>query len=269
MSVDSVSPLKNYLSALSLPRKRKSETPRPAVTISRESGAGALAVASLVANRLNLDCPGDVPCAWAVFDRNLITQILDDHSLSKKIEEFMPEDARFPLSEAFEYLLGLHPAGWTLREHAKDTIRKLATNGNVILVGRAGAIITADLPYVLHVRLVAPFEFRIRNYAQSQGIGEKRAVKEVRANDQASQRYVRSYFNTNVNNHWHYDLVINTASIGFECAAHVICTALQDLSADWPRASVHPHFSIRQLGSKIERLGSAFELQRSEAPAQL
>jgi hypothetical protein len=247
MSVDSVSPLKNYLSALSLPRKRKSETPRPAVTISRESGAGALVVASLVADRLSLDCPGDPPRAWAVFDRNLTTQILDDHSLSKKIEEFMPEDARFPLSEAFEYLLGLHPAGWTLREHAKDTIRKLATNGNVILVGRAGALITADLPYVLHVRLVAPFEFRVTNYAQSQGISEKRAVKAVRANDQASQRYVRSYFNTNVNNHWHYDLVINTASIGFESAAHVICTALQDLS-------LHGRNRLRP-GSQADRSG--------------
>jgi Cytidylate kinase-like family len=228
--MNSVSSLKNYLNALSLPAKRKSETPRPGVTISRESGAGALAVARLVANQLDLDCPGKPPRAWAVFDRNLITQILDDHSLSKKIEEFMPEDARFPLSEAFEYLLGLHPAGWTLREHAKDTIRKLATNGNVILVGRAGAIITADLPYVLHVRLVAPFEFRVRNYAQSQGISVKQAVKAVRANDGASQRFVRSYFNTNVRNQWHYDLVINAASTGFESAAHVICAAVQDLS---------------------------------------
>jgi Cytidylate kinase-like family len=197
MSIHSVSPLKNYLNALSLPAKRKSETPRPGVTISRESGAGALAVARLAANELDLDCPGNPRRAWAVFDPNLITQILDDHSLSKKIEEFMPEDARFPLSEAFEYLLGLHPPGWTLREHAKDTIRKLATNGNVILVGRAGAIITADLPNVLHVRLVAPFEFRVRNYAKSQGISDIQAAKAVRANDGASQRYVRSYFNTN------------------------------------------------------------------------
>jgi cytidylate kinase len=256
--MDSVSPLKNYLSALSLPRKRKAETPRPAVTISRESGAGALAVARLVAKELDLQCPGNPPCTWAVFDRNLITQILEDHSLSKKIEEFMPEDARFPLSEAFEYLLGLHPAGWTLREHAKDTIRKLATNGNVILVGRAGAIITADLPHVLHVRLVAPFEYRVRNYAQSQGISVKQAVKAVRANDGASQRYVRSYFNTNVRNQWHYDLVINSASTGFESAAHVICAALQDLSLKG-RNRLRP-------GSQADQSGPADSVPQQAAP---
>jgi cytidylate kinase len=139
----------------------------------------------------------------------------------------MPEDSRFPLSEAFEYLLGLHPAGWTLREHARDTIRKLATSGNVILVGRAGAIITADLPRVLHVRLIAPFEFRVKDYALSQRISEKQAAKAVLANDRASRKCVRSYFNTNVRDQSHYDLIINTETNGFESTAHIVCTALQ------------------------------------------
>ena len=226
MSTSSVNLLRNYLSALSQPGAQRPAIPRPTVTISRESGAGALSVATLVARQLDLDCPGDPPCSWAVFDRNLVTKILEDHSLSKKIEEFLPEDARFALSEAFEFLLGLHPPGWTLREYTKDTIRRLAMNGNVILVGRAGAIITAKLRHVLHVRLVAPVEFRVRNYAQSQGISAQEAVKAVRANDKASHDYVRSYFNTNVSDQLHYDLVINTGTNGFERAAHIICAAL-------------------------------------------
>jgi cytidylate kinase len=152
----------------------------------------------------------------------------------------MPEDTRFPLSEAFEYLLGLHPPGWTLREYAKDTIRRLAINGNVILVGRAGAIITAKLRHVLHVRLVAPFEFRVRHYARSQGISEQQAVQAVRANDEASHHYVRSYFNTNISDELRYDLVINTGRNGFERAAHVICTAVQDLMLVYPAESFDP-----------------------------
>jgi MEDS: MEthanogen/methylotroph, DcmR Sensory domain len=64
-----------------------------------------------------------------VFDRDLIAKILEDHSLSKRIEEFMPEDSRFPLSESFEFLLGLHPRSGLLREYTKDTIRKLTITG--------------------------------------------------------------------------------------------------------------------------------------------
>jgi cytidylate kinase len=231
MPEDQFGVFRKYFTKMSDPATRRSKIPRPAVTISRESGSGALTVANLVAQQLERDCPGDPPCSWAVFDRNLVSKILEDHSLSKRMEEFMPEDTRFPLSEAFEYLLGLHPPGWTLREYAQETIQKLAINGNVILVGRAGAIITGKLPYVLRVRLVAPLEFRAKNYARSQGISEKEAVRAIRANDEASYRYVRLYFLTNVSDPLHYDLIVNTGSNGFERAAHIICAGVQDLVA--------------------------------------
>ncbi|MGA7130468.1 MAG: cytidylate kinase-like family protein [Chthoniobacterales bacterium] len=226
MFKEPTSVLKEYVGALSHRATRKQNVSRPAVTISRQSGAGALIVANLVARQLDLECRGDPPSPWAVFDRNLLTKILEDHDLSKRIEEFMPEDSRFPLSEAFEYLLGLHPPGWTLREYAKETIRKLATRGNVILIGRAGAIITANMRHVLHVRLIASFDFRVQNYAQFQGINAEEAARAVRANDNANHHFVRSYFNTNVGYHSHYDLVINTETNGFEGAAHVICAAV-------------------------------------------
>jgi hypothetical protein len=96
MSTESINLLRNYLIALSRPNNGRAEIPRPAVTISREGGAGALSVAALVARQLDIECPGDPPCPWAVFDRSLITKIVADHSLSKSIEEFIPEDFPFP-----------------------------------------------------------------------------------------------------------------------------------------------------------------------------
>jgi Cytidylate kinase-like family len=242
MSQDDFNILKQYFTKMSDLATRRPKVPRPAITISRESGVGALTVANLAAQRLNRDCPGDPPCSWAVFDRNLLRKILEDHDLSERIEEYMPENARFPLSEAFEFLLGLHPPGWTLREYAQETIRKLAINGNVILVGRAGSIITARLKYVLHVRLVAPFEFRATNYARSNGISEKEAARVIRANDEASHDYVRLYFNTNVSDPLHYDLVVNTGRNGFERAAHLICAGVENLAAKGRREDriLHP-----------------------------
>ena len=227
MFKDPTSVLKDYVGAVSHPAAQKGNVQGPAVTISRQSGAGALAVADLVARHLDLECRGDLGSPWTVFDRNLLSKILEDHDLSKRIEEFMPEDSRFPLSEAFEYLLGLHPPGWTLREYAKETIRKLAKRGNVILIGRTGAIVTANMRYVVHVRLIAPFDFRFRNYARFQRIDEQEAARAVRANDKANRHFVRSYFNTDVAYPLHYDLVINTETNGFEGTAYLICAALQ------------------------------------------
>jgi hypothetical protein len=218
--------LRNYLSALSHSTVQPREMPRPAIAISSECGSDDLAIASLVAKELDLVCPGDPPRPWTVFSRNLVSKILEDHSLSNRIEEFMPEDVRFPLTESFEFLLGLHPPSGVLREYAKDTIRKLATNGNVILIGRGAAIITAGLPYVLRVRLVAPFHLRVSNFARTHNVAEGEAVRMVRANDTARRRYVRSYLQTDVTEALHYDLVLNTASSGIERAARIICAAV-------------------------------------------
>ena len=230
MSTELVGILTNYLGAMSQPNVQLPSSPRPAVTISREAGSGALIVANLIAKQLDRDCPGDPPCPWAVLDRTLVTKILEDHGLSKKIEEFMPEQFRFPLNEAFEYLLGLHPPSWTLREYAKKTIRKLAKNGNVILVGRGGAFITERLPHVLHVRLIAPFDFRVQNMARMQGISEQQAARMVRANDAANRHYVRAYLNANVRDSSYYDLVVNTANTGFDRAARIVSATVVDFT---------------------------------------
>jgi hypothetical protein len=91
MSTDSVNRLRNYLSAQAHPVAQRPEIPRPAVTISRESGAGALIVAKLVAQQLDLDCPGDPPRSWTVFDRNLVTKILEDHRIHARRYSFSAE----------------------------------------------------------------------------------------------------------------------------------------------------------------------------------
>jgi len=229
VSEKTVDLLKNYLGALSHSTVQPRKLPRPAIAISRESGAGALTVATLVAQELNAVCPGEPPHPWGVFTGNLPGKILEDHSLSERIVEFMPEDFRFPLTESFEFLLGLHPRPGLLREYTRETIRKLAVSGNVILVGRGSALMCAGLPHVLRVRLVAPFEFRVRNFARSREISEQEAMRIVRANDVARRRYVRAYLNADVTNALHYDLVINTASHGFERVARIMCAALVHL----------------------------------------
>jgi Cytidylate kinase-like family len=217
---------RRYLRVQAVEKEQKFRHQRPAVTISRETGAGANAIAHAVARYLDRDCPGYDECPWAVFDRNLVKKILEDHQLSETMEKFVSEDLPFPLSDALESLLGLHPSSWHLKECAEETIRRLAANGNVILVGRGAAIITSLWPNVLHVRLVAPFNLRVQNYAESHNIIAKEAARVVRDSDEARLRYVQSYFGVSVADTSHYDLVINTGRTGDELAAKIIASAV-------------------------------------------
>jgi cytidylate kinase len=226
MRKSSLDIFRSYLSAQALPAVEAPRIPKPAITISRQTGAGAVTVAHLVAGQLDVECQGNPPCPWAVFDRNLASKILEDHNLSTKIEQFMPEDTKFPLTDALEALLGLHPLTWTLKEYAKQTIRKLAARGNVILVGRGAAVVTALLPRILQVRLIAPFNFRVRHFAEFHQITAEKAAGLVRETDEARRRYVQSYFGADVNDPLHYHLVINTERNGFKGAAQIIASTL-------------------------------------------
>jgi cytidylate kinase len=230
----------NFLRVQSMPAGQHVRQ-KPAITISRQAGAGAITVAKLVAEQLDTECAGDPPCPWAVFDRNLVEEIVRDNALSQTVADYMVEDAKFPLADAFETLLGLHPSSWTMMEKAAATIRKLALKGNVILVGRASAAITANLPHVLHVRLVAPFQQRVQHFEVYYQIDEKEAPRLVRERDEARRRYVRQ-FGADIDDPVNYALVINTGQISFEEAARIITNTILDTTgARHPENIKHRH----------------------------
>lgn len=219
---------RRYMEAQSALAEKKPRPPLPAITISREAGAGAMTVGGLVAKILDQRCPGEPPCPWAVFERSLVEKILQDHKLPATLERFMPEDAVFPLNDAVETLLGLHPSSWTLVEHTTQTIRRLATMGNVILVGRGSNIISAHLPHVFHVRLVAPLRERVRQVEKYYQVKPAEAAQMVQDLDEGRRRYVRQYFRTDIGDPLQYHLTINTAHTGFQKAARIIANLVID-----------------------------------------
>jgi cytidylate kinase len=235
MSRNSAEAFARYLGAQVSPAEKPGIQHRPAIAISRQTGAGALTVANLLAQRLNVDCQGDPPHPWKVFDRNLAQRILEDHQLSARMEPYLPEDAKHPLTDALESVLGLHPSFWILRQHTVETIRRLAARGNVILVGRGASSITAELPQVLQVRLVAPLADRVLNFAHYHQLPPEKAARLVPETDERRRRYVRTYFDTDIEDPTNYDLIINTGRSGFEQAARTIINVLFE-----KLATVHP-----------------------------
>jgi CMP/dCMP kinase len=196
---------------------------QPSITISRESGAGATTVAHLVAEQLNtIIKPAATEAAWTVFDKNLAKEVLVEHRLSPDLEKFMIEDARLPVESIVEELLGLHPNSWWLAQQTTKTILRLASMGRVVMVGRGAEVITQLLPYVFHVRLVAPLSKRISQAAEFYELSPNEAAMKVADEDHARSRYLRRYFDADCNNPLLYHLVVNTAKTGFDGAAETI-----------------------------------------------
>ncbi len=209
--------------------------PVRAVTISRETGAGALTIGELVTSHLQTR-QKDASPAWTLFDRNLVEKILADHSLHRTVAQYLPEDAASPVTSTVEELLGLHPSQWTMLHYTSNTILRLAGMGNVVLVGRGAHLVTAHLSHVLHVRLIAPLDQRITHIMAYYKLNRTAAAEFIQLNDQARARYVRKHFKHNVDNPLDYHLTINTGIVPYAEAAGIIGDAVLKLPPYSPAA---------------------------------
>jgi hypothetical protein len=180
----------------------------PAVTLSRETGAGAITLGDKLAEYLN-EISGASEHVWAVFDKNLIKQVLEDHGLPKRLEQFMSEDKPSPVKDAIGDMLGIHPPSWELVKHTHETIYQLAKLGNCIIVGRGANIVTQELPNVLHFRLVGSLEKRIERCVDFYGITEEKAQELIKKQDRARKHYLLAYYDKEIDDPMNYHLVIN------------------------------------------------------------
>jgi len=204
---------------------------RPAVTLSRQAGCGALVVAQKLAALLQPDLPPDDP-PWTVFDRNLMDKVLADHNLPARLAKFLPEDRATELQDITDELFGLRPASWTMIQQTSETILKLAELGNVILIGRGGNVVTQKLDNVVHVRLVAPLEARLANCQGTYGMTARAAREFCQREDEGRRRYLKKYFQSDVDDALLYHLCINTGFVPLDAAARLIADTVR-AAARW------------------------------------
>jgi cytidylate kinase len=196
------------------------------ITISRQVGCGARDVAEKLAAILQQHALPDSP-PWTVFDRNLMDKVLEDHHLPARLAQFLPEDRVTRIQEIVDSLIGMRPVPDTVVQQTMETILRLADIGNVILIGRAGNIITAQLPGVLHIRLVAPLEKRIQHSHDAYNMSLKEAREFCEHEDLGRARYVKKYYGVDVNDPLHYHIVLNTGLMTYDRAAELIARAMK------------------------------------------
>ncbi len=200
----------------------------PAVTLSRQCGARVGPIAEKLLARLQATSPKDGP-PWALFDKDLVQRVLDDHALPGRLAKFMPEDSPSEVRGVLGELLGLHPSLWTLFHHTTDTLYKLARRGNVILVGRGANVITRSLRNTFHVRLVGSHAHRVRFVMKTLGLNQHAAEDHIKKEDHARERFMRQHFSVNIDDPLLYDVTLNTDFLSDDAVADLIHAGLRSL----------------------------------------
>ncbi|RPI94378.1 MAG: cytidylate kinase-like family protein [Spirochaetales bacterium] len=198
------------------------QEPRPFITISREYGCNAVAIADALAEALNKYESTDI---WKSYDKELIDKICSDHNIAEALCETIDTKRREEISEFWRSVLTDYPPQVSVYQKLVQTIRSLSIHGRSIIVGRAGVMITRSLRYGIHIKLVAPAAYRIQKVMETAGIKDRlEAERLVERKDRERHDFLTQYLKFDAKNPSSYDITFNVARITpEEMSQSVIC----------------------------------------------
>lgn len=210
------------------------------ITISRQYGSGADAVAARVCDMLG----------YRYFDKRMIAGMASEFGMSAstivdfseegyKVRGFLErfrgprvvaqyrawtedlEGRRVPVTEQLDEEQAIRLV--------QGSIRAAYEGDNIVILGRGGQAILREMPGVLHVRVEAPLEARIQRIQAEESVSEQDAQKTISTRDRAAADYLRRFHDIEWSDPLLYHLVINTGRWDVDASAHVVVNAVSYL----------------------------------------
>jgi cytidylate kinase len=110
-----------------------------------------------------------------------------------------------------------------VKKAIKDVVLSICKEGYVVLVGRGGVSIARDIKDALHVRLVAPFYWRVDNVMKKKAMGLETAEKYVIETDEKRHDLIQTFLDKKAKNiESLFDVTINRFSFSITETAELI-----------------------------------------------
>jgi cytidylate kinase len=183
---------------------------RQFITITREYGCSGYSIAKEIVKILNSGEKKPEPL-WAAYERGVLDRVMKDMGLSSHLTRTFTDDAQKALTDILKTAFGSLPPQVAVYQKLAETIRLLAANGNVVIVGRASNVITRGMIGGYHVMIIAPMEYKVKNIMKLKNLAKKEAEKLVIENTTRRENYIKEYVNFDITDPNNYDLVINLA----------------------------------------------------------
>ncbi|MBA4392626.1 MAG: hypothetical protein C0407_03640 [Desulfobacca sp.] len=208
------------LSAWIMIQERLKEEPRreqkPTITISRQFGSEGFPLAEILKDVLEQKTGN----SWTIFDKALIQRVSRETALSEHLLTHLGD-----ASKAFDTLATIIPGMQTHTEAFQVLARyfiRIALDGNAIIVGRGGAILTQHIPHCFHFRIEATLEDRIHSIERRLAVPFDEAKKLIIENQKVSDQFIENFLNCSMADRRYYHAVFNTSKSKLSNIAHSI-----------------------------------------------
>jgi cytidylate kinase len=187
----------------------------PVITISRDYGCGGTKLACLLADAFNKKQSLKHNFNnWRVINKEILDKSATElHSKPHMISHLFDAEERGFYADIVASFAGKY---YVSDDRIKNTITKViksyAEEGNSIIVGRAAFIFTKHINKSLHVKLLAPYDWRVNSIAERFNLSLKDAKANVSEIDMQRNRFLK-LFKSNINDADDFDMVFNLKSI--------------------------------------------------------
>lgn len=206
----------------------------PFITISREPGIDAAALGNAVVDALN-EAEDDAyhrlgrpkpPQPWTGWDREGLQRVCRDAGLNREAVASLEESNRSWLGDFFAGLSSQNNVGGTDQDvvfrHIAEAVMALAEMGRTVIVGCGAALLTRNLRGGVHVRLVAPDDYRVARVAAEMRSTTDVATRHLRELDRNRDGFFRRYWPREPLRPDHFALTINVREVPTDIAVETI-----------------------------------------------
>ena len=197
------------------------------ITISRDYGCAGFRIGDNLATVLNSRQQEGLP-PWTVYDHKLVDLVCQDHNLSQVLVENLDKQRKHIFGDYIKGLFTGEPSTIQVFKRFAETIFQLASRGKVIIIGRASSLITGKLTGGLHIRIVSPLEWRIKQVAAYENIDDpKEARRYTIKNDRERGKFSKYFLGKSLKNPAIYDMILNQQRLGLDGIVNLILEAMQ------------------------------------------
>jgi len=193
----------------------------PVITISRQTGCDARQVAENVVGILN---SGINTPKWKWVDKDIIYDIARElNTDTERVENFYKGIELSNMSEMIMAFSGGFVSDLRVKKAIRDVVLSISKDGYVVLVGRGGASIAHNMINALHVRLVAPFYWRVENVMKKKEMDIEKAEEYVVDTDEKRHNLITTFLEKKpVNIDYLFDATLNRKPFSILQTAEII-----------------------------------------------
>lgn len=183
----------------------------PVVTISREYGCPAKIVAQDLSIKLNNPIfRGNKKRQWRWISKEILEESAKELKMNRHIlKDFVNAGNRGIMDDLIYGLSAkFYPGNNKVKKTLAEVIMEFAKQGRVIIVGRGGVSLTRHIKDSLHIRLVAPVEWRVHVVSERYHLTQRQALKKITQID-AKRDHLHEFFGGKEADKNFYDIVYN------------------------------------------------------------